>query len=86
MSFFNTRRNTVKFKVELELIIPITGNPFRVGLIWETREVNLRTFEIECESEEDVRRFYEEAKEQDLPNVRGYKLRSITSLSAPKEN
>jgi hypothetical protein len=74
----------VKFEVKLERKEPICGNPFRAGLVWETRKVEVRTFQMDCESEEEVRRFFKEAKEQDLPNVRGFELRSITLLSAKR--
>ena len=66
-----------KFKVTLQRKLPKEGNPFYPGRINETAKVMIRTWEIEAENEEEIRKYYEEAKLQDLDNVRGFDLRSI---------
>ncbi len=53
-------------------------NPFRPTLINETSRT--RTWEMDCESEEAVRQFFDDAKKKDLPNVRGFKLQSVAPI------
>ena len=75
----------MKFIVECVRKEPVSGNPFRAGLVWETRKVEVRKWEMDCVSEEEVRRFFKEAKEQDLPNVRGFELSSVTPVSGRRK-
>jgi hypothetical protein len=75
-----------QFKVELDRRIFAPGerprNPFLAGMprLDATHEVSVRTWEIEARSESHVRRLLADAYKRDLPNVRGYKLRSIQRL------
>ena len=74
------------FKVELDRRIFAPGeiprNPFLAGMpqLGATHEVSVRAWEFEAKDEKEVRRLLDQAYKQDLPNVRGYKLRSITRL------
>ncbi len=55
-------------------------NPFVAGSILRREETLVREWEMDCESEDEVRQFFRDAKEQDLPNVRGFQLRSIEPI------
>lgn len=56
-------------------------NPFRIRDIFGVRAMrNYRIWEFEAADEAEVRRLYDEAKREDLPNVRGYSLASIEKL------
>lgn len=76
-----------KFRVSLHRCVEsgLPGrNPFRVQLSNISLDVksrySVRTWEVYAKSEAEVRRLYEEAVEQKLPNVRGYSIRSIERI------
>lgn len=79
-----------KFEVVLERVVPEKTNPFfnpfRAGIGNGTIGVLTRTWEFEAESQDDARRFLEEARAQDLSSVRGYSLRSLRELPPPSKN
>lgn len=73
-----------KFRVELQRCVRSglgERNPFHVQLSnisLDTKSTySVRMWEFEAKNEAEVRRLYEEAVEQNLPNVRGYTIRSI---------
>jgi hypothetical protein len=71
-----------KFKVEIERIVEsgLPPNPFRALTIDLSRTSRslVRSWEFEAKDEAEVRRLFKEAQEQKLPNVVGFRLRSIT--------
>ena len=76
-----------KFRVELQRCVEsgVPGrNPFRVQLsnmsLDSKSTYSVRSWEIDAKSEKEVRKFYKEAVEQNLPNVRGYTIRSIVAI------
>lgn len=75
------------FRVELQRRLFRPGesptNPFLGGIPrpGTTHEVSIRRWEFEAKSEREVRKFIKEAFDHDLPNVRGYTLRSIEQLT-----
>lgn len=75
----------VKFRVRLERLCAGGGvrNPFLVSDVFqmEPRRVLVREWEIEAKNEREVRRLLKEAQDADLPNVRGFNLRSIERIS-----
>ena len=75
-----------KFKVELERPAPSEGqtrNPF-VGGICGNITMSIRSWEFEAKDEAEVRRLLDEAIAQNIPNVRGYRLRSIQEIRPGK--
>lgn len=84
----------MRFKVKLERVLnPIGGkaiNPFLVNLclidMGDTVSVSVREWEMEAKDESEVRKFYEDACKRDLPNVRGYNLRSIERIDAAMQS
>ena len=71
----------MKFKVECRKPLAQPGNPFVPRRVWESGKAQVRTWEMECEDEAEVRRFFDEAKAADHPNVRGFELSRIVPLS-----
>jgi hypothetical protein len=70
-----------KFRVKIEK--PINGrghNPFKPVNINQRIKASIRVFEFEAKDEDEVKKYFYEAKAADLPNVRGYKLRSIERI------
>ena len=70
----------MKFKVECRRPVAQPSNPFVPGCVWGKGQVRVRTWEMECADEGEVRRFFDEAKAADHPNVRGFELQSIVPL------
>jgi hypothetical protein len=69
----------MKFKVEI-IRHHKSGNPFRPLNIMGTSEATIRRWVMDCKDEAEIRRFFAEAKAQDLENVRGFELYKITRL------
>lgn len=73
------------FRVELDRVDRLAGerdhNPF-LRDIWSLPPVHktVRSWEFEAKNEAEVRKLLKEAYEQNLPNVRGFNLRSITRV------
>lgn len=74
-----------RFKVELEKAAPREGqirhNPFVGGIVGGTITMNIRAWEMDAEDEAEIRAFYADAVKNDLPNVRGYSIRSIEQVA-----
>lgn len=74
------------FRVELDRRIFSAGerprNPFLGGIPAPgmRHDMSVRVWEFEAIDEDDVRRYLQEAYDQDLPEVRGYRLRSIAEV------
>lgn len=75
-----------RFRVELERVVEsgLPKNPFAARHIGfdRTSRVLVRTWEFDAKSAAAVRWLLKRAQEQDLPNVRGFRLRSIKEISA----
>jgi hypothetical protein len=73
-----------KFRVELERPAPreFFRNPFRAPMpsVGATIPMRVRSWEFEAKDEAEVRRLLQEAQDQDIDNVRGFRLRSITQI------
>lgn len=73
-----------KFKVELER--PAANNkavnPFARRFIADTDMITMRvrSWEFDADDEAHVRRLLKEAQEADLPEIRGFTLRSIEEV------
>jgi len=66
------------FTARLERVIPKYFNPFKfVHPLDSVVDVEVRTWDIEAKDEEEIRKFFLEAKEEDHHNVRGFDLVSI---------
>lgn len=79
------------YRVTLVSDAPIASdrpcNPFYIRDIFSYKVRRAaRVWEIEAESEAEVLRFYQEAKAQDLPNVRGFSLERIEAIPQPCEH
>jgi hypothetical protein len=70
----------MKFKVEIIRRHPLKGNPFYPIRIDGTGEATIRRWEMDCEDEDEVRRFFREAQAEGHANVAGFELHSITPL------
>ena len=72
------------FKVEAEKVMwPKDFNPFKlrgVELIMGKVDIRIKTWEFIAESEEEVKRLWQEAQDNGVSGVFGYKLSSITRL------
>lgn len=69
----------MKFRVTLiEIPKRRNGNPFVIGLINDTSVV--RTVEIEADSEQQVRDFYDEAVRENYSSVQGFELGNIVAV------
>lgn len=78
-----------KFKVTIERVVEsgLKGrNPFHPihVSIDATSRVACRVWEFEAKDEAEVRKLFKEAQDQNLPNVRGFTLRSIERVDKPK--
>ena len=65
-----------KFKVVMRETEPRSDNPFKPISIMGT--LRRREAVIEAESEVAVRAFFADAKQKDMPSVRGFELIEIT--------
>lgn len=65
----------MKYKITMIEKKTHTGNPFLKGLINDVSRV--RTCEIEAESEQAVRDFFDEAQRECYPSVAGFELSRI---------
>lgn len=57
-----------------------SGNPFFPIRIDGTSQATIRTWDMDCTDEAEVRRFFAEAKAEGHANVAGFDLHSITPL------
>lgn len=75
------------FRVELERIAggQKIRNPFAIRDIWAMPPVRkiIRTWDVKARSAKAVRKLLDEAFEQKLPNVQGFRLRSIARVESP---
>lgn len=73
-----------KFRVEIERVVKsdLGRNPFHPIHISMnmTSQSRVRVWEFEAKDEADARRLFKEAQDMDLPNVRGFTLRSVKLL------
>lgn len=67
-----------KFEIVMHEIKKIPSNPFVAGWINET--TRCRTAVIDCESEQKVREFFDDAVAKEYESVKGFKLTKITEL------
>ncbi|MDO8778879.1 MAG: hypothetical protein Q7K57_61205 [Burkholderiaceae bacterium] len=73
----------MKFKVTCSKVQPTPDrNPFHAGAIHGKSNVVRRTWEFDAESEEDVRKLFNEAKAARHLNVRGFEIDLIEVLPA----
>ena len=70
----------MKFKVEIIRRCQRKGNPFYPIRIDGTGQARIRTWEMDCEDEAEVRRFFAEAQAEGHANVVGFELHSITPV------
>ena len=69
----------MKFRVQcVEIPKNKNRNPFRANIVWDKTRV--REWEMECESENEVRRFFAEAQDAGIENVMGFRLESIVGV------
>ncbi len=67
------------FTARLERIKPTHKNPFKMSM-WSpmvNTTTECREWDIEADNKEQVQQFYNEAKAENHPNVRGFDLVSI---------
>lgn len=80
-----------RFRVSLEKCLPdpTIRNPFlafRTAESFEgaTVKVLVRTWEFEAEDEQEVRRLFDEAKQDGVSQVQGMHIRSIDEIPTPR--
>jgi hypothetical protein len=70
------------FRVKIEKPVQSSRmrNPFRPISMNSKINTYVRVWEFEAKDEAEVRMYFEEAKKADLPNVKGYELKSIEQI------
>jgi hypothetical protein len=62
--------------------LPDGTNPFKIRDVFRKRPCTERVWEFEAADEDEVRRYYDDAKKQGIPDVIGFDLARIEQISA----